>query len=412
MTTIEQSYRADRIAPRTRWQLIVLAAGLFIVGTNAFVIAGVLPEIAAELHTTVASVSYTITWYSIVVAVASPLIASLLPRLSRTVLMASGLGIVAVGTLVTTIAPTLGVFELGRVIAAVGGAALVPAATAAASGLVPDALRGRALATVGAGFTLATALGAPVGTALAAAADWRLPLGCLAALAAVVAVAIAVTVRGVPTHAGLRFGQRFSVFADWRIGLMLIVQILLTAAFNIVYIFSSSVMRAATHGSGTVLAVLLLVYGLGGVVGKGLGGLLADRLGALRTGVAAMTLQAVVFVLIALFGSNLVAGGILFAAWGVVAFAALVPLQHRVVALNPPLAGISLSWLSTAMYVGIACAPLLGAVALKAGPTAVLLTASVLTVAGAVVMLVTLAGPRAGAPGSVTRGAAEVGGSV
>lgn len=66
MTIIEQSYR------RTTPAFVVLALGLFVVGTNAFVIAGLLPEIAATLHTSAAAVSVSITTYSLVVAVAAP----------------------------------------------------------------------------------------------------------------------------------------------------------------------------------------------------------------------------------------------------------------------------------------------------------------------------------------------------
>ncbi|MCU1529092.1 MAG: hypothetical protein JWP75_2855, partial [Frondihabitans sp.] len=61
MTTIKQSY-ADRIVSV---RLGILAAGLFVVGTNAFVIAGLLPQIAHGLGTTESQVSYTITLYAI-----------------------------------------------------------------------------------------------------------------------------------------------------------------------------------------------------------------------------------------------------------------------------------------------------------------------------------------------------------
>ncbi len=394
MTNVEQSYQAAGIDARTRWQLIVLAAGLFVVGTNAYVIAGVLPEIAADLRSGVAAVSYSITWYSIVVAVASPVIASLLPRLSRTALMASGLGIVAIGTVITAAAPTLDVFFLGRIVAAIGGAALVPAATAAAPSFVAVALRGRALATVGAGFTLATAIGSPLGTALASIGGWRLPLGCLAGLAAIFAALIALSVRGIPTHGGLRLADRFAVFGNWRIDLLLLVQILFTAAFNVVYIFSATAMRPATGGAGSWLALLLLLYGVGGVLGNWLGGRLTDRIGAIRTGAGSLILTAVVVALLIPFGTGLVGAGILFALWGIVAFAGVVPIQHQVVALESRVAGISLSWLSTAIYVGVAAAPILGAAVLGAGTAPLFLVSATLSVAGCIALLLTLIGRR------------------
>jgi len=65
-------------------------------------------------------------------------------RVSRATLMAAGLLLVAAGTVIAASAPTLEVFTLGRVVAAFGGAALVPTATAAAAMMASPERRGRA----------------------------------------------------------------------------------------------------------------------------------------------------------------------------------------------------------------------------------------------------------------------------
>ncbi|HXR44658.1 MAG TPA: MFS transporter, partial [Pseudolysinimonas sp.] len=103
MTTVEPSYTTGSLY--SRWA--VLAAGLFLVGTNAFVIAGVLPAIARDLHVTTADASYSITLYAIVVAVVAPAISIVLPRWSRTKLMFAGLAVVVAGTVLSASAPDL-----------------------------------------------------------------------------------------------------------------------------------------------------------------------------------------------------------------------------------------------------------------------------------------------------------------
>ena len=133
MTTIEQSYASPGLYPK----LGVLAAGLFLVGTNAFVIAGLLPDIAAGLNVHTTDVSLSITYYSLVVAVAAPAISILLPRVSRTTLIVAGLIIFIVGGAVAVTADTLLWFTIGRIVAGLGGAAIVPTATAAAAALAP-----------------------------------------------------------------------------------------------------------------------------------------------------------------------------------------------------------------------------------------------------------------------------------
>lgn len=385
MTVIEQSYGSRILTVR----LGLLAAGLFVVGTNAFVIAGLLPQIARGLGATEARVSYTITLYAIIVAVASPALSILLARMDRSRLMAAGLGTIAVGTGVTVVAHSLGVFEVGRILAALGGAALVPAATAAAPALLPPAQRGRALAIAGLGFTLATALGSPVGTALAGSGGWRLPLALLAALGAVLSVAILVVVRDVPLGAVVGVRERLGVLRGGPMLVTLLAALGLTASFNVVYIFSSTVVARADHGSSTLLAALLLVFGVGGVVGTGLGGRLTDRLGSRAMVTAGLVGEAVVLAAVPLVGFSFVATAALFLIWGAAAFGAVIPVQHRPVGLDPASAGIALSWYSTAMYVGIAVAPVLGAAVL--GGLGALSGAALVPLVGAALALVALA---------------------
>jgi DHA1 family inner membrane transport protein len=362
MTSVEQSY-SHRLYPR----LAILAVGLFITGTNGFLIAGLLPSIAQSLSVHASDVSYSITYYAVVVAVASPLVSILLPRVSRTTLMALGLVLILIGTVVAAAAPTLLVFTLGRVVAALGGAALVPPATATAAILASPERRGRAIAFVAVGFTAAVAFGAPLGTAIASVGGWRLPLFALAALAGLTAIAVAIFVRHIPLGAPVSVRRRFGILRDARILLVLITTLLAVGGFNIVYIFSSAVTADATGGSTSLLAFLLLVFGVAGIGGNSAAGPLTDRFGNRAVAIVVFVLLIGSLVAIAFVSRSLVAIAIVFAVWGVSSNAVSLPVQHRLVEIDAQTAGVSLSWFSTALYAGIAIAPPLGALALRLG---------------------------------------------
>jgi predicted MFS family arabinose efflux permease len=280
MTNVEQSYSSAALV--LRWS--ILAFALFLVGTNSFVIAGVLPEISHAFGATTSDIGYTITLYAIVVAVLAPAIAVAAPRWSRTVLMVAGLAAFVAGVVIAAAAPDFAVFAIGRVVAAVGGAALVPTATAAGAAITAPARRGQAIAVVGIGFTLASAIGAPLGTALAAATDWRIPMYAIAVLSVIVIPVLGAIVRRVPLGEPISIGRRFAVLRDGRILLPLATTLLLVAGFNILYIFSSEV----TGFGGTTLAALLLVYGIMGIIGNTISGPLTDRFGSRRVGAAFM----------------------------------------------------------------------------------------------------------------------------
>lgn len=344
---------------------MILAVGLFVVASNALVIAGLLPQIAEALGVHASDVSYSITGYALVVAVLSPVVSIVLARVSRTVLMSGGLLIVAVGTVIAASSSGIEMFTAGRIVAAFGGAALVPTATAAAAMMAPPERRGRAIGLVAAGFTAATAFGAPIGTALASFGGWRLPMFGIAGLATLVALVLALAVRGVPLGAAVSLGRRLATLRSRHLVMALLVTLLTVCGFNIVYIFSSAIVAPATGGSGAVLAVLLLAYGLAGIVGNAVAGRLVDRFGSLRVGVIALSVDAILLAVLPFLSSQVIAVGVLFALWGASVNMATLPIQHRLVAIDPGTSAIALSWFSTALYVGIALAPVLGGAALR-----------------------------------------------
>jgi predicted MFS family arabinose efflux permease len=87
-----------------------------------------------------------------------------------------------------------------------------------------------------------------------------------------------------------------------------------------------------------------------------------------------------------------------FAVWGIAAFAVVVPVQHRLVGLDPAAAGIVLSWYSTAMYIGIGIAPVIGGAALGVASSAVPLAAAGISLVGLIVFLVGLRARRVVVP--------------
>jgi DHA1 family inner membrane transport protein len=366
----------------TYLKLALLSGGLFLTGTNAFVIAGLLPTLAEAFDTTRATVGYSITVYALVIAIAAPAASILLGHVSRTTLIVSGLALMAIGILITAMAPTIQVFIVGRAIGALGGAVLVPTSTAAGPALLPPKRVATAIAVVTLGFSLATAVGAPAGTALAAAYGWRAPLFVIAILAVLLAVTVALVVRHVPIPPVASIRQRLRPLRDARVSLGLVATLLLILGFNIVYLFSASVTEESTDGSGGLLALLLLAFGLGSVAGNVIAGPITDRFSARRTFTVLVIMQIVILVLIALIGGTFWIEVVLFALWGATALGATIPIQHRLATIDRATTGLTLSWFTSAQYLGIAIAPVVATTA------AGLAGASLIPVAGAIVLAV------------------------
>jgi predicted MFS family arabinose efflux permease len=188
-------------------------------------------------------------------------------------------------------------------------------------------------------------------------------------MAAVIAVAVAVLVRDIPVGESVGLRRRFATLTNPRLVAGIIATLLVICGFNVVYIFSSSVTRAATADSGALLAVLLLIFGVAGIIGNVLAGRLTDRLGSRVVAGVFLGVQIVSLATLPAVAPSFVGSAIVFAVWGVAANGSLLPIQHRLIEVDPATAGVALSWYSTAMYAGIALAPPLGNAAMAlAGP--------------------------------------------
>lgn len=354
-------------------RLGVLAIGPFIAGTNALVIAGLLPDIAESFALSPTTISYSISIYSIVVAVAVPGVALVLPRLASRDLVRGGALLLGIGTAMTAAAPTFSVFIAGRVIAALGAAALLPATSAVGARLVPPERRGLAIAAVAAGFTVAPALGAPLGTLVGSLTSWPVPLWAMAVLGLLVAYAVGIVI---PTASPPAPRQRIqgsrrsksprplSSLTNMNVLLMLAATLLLFAGSTSAYILSSIFTDPATGGSGASLAALFLAYGIGSVSGNLVSGPLVDRIGGARVSVGIMLIGFLTLSIITFATGSFAVLLPLFALWGAVAGSLMTPLQHQLISIEPEDTRGLLSWFSTAMYAGLALAPPLGAAAM------------------------------------------------
>jgi predicted MFS family arabinose efflux permease len=163
-------------------RLLILALGTFALGTDGFVIAGVLPGLARAFDVSIGAAGQLTTVYAITYAVMAPTIAALVAGISRKRLMLTGLLLFVVANIGTALAPNFTVALLTRALAGLGGAMFSPTAMGAGSTLVPVERRGFALAVVVAGLTTATALGSPVGATLGTLGDWRWTMYFVSAL--------------------------------------------------------------------------------------------------------------------------------------------------------------------------------------------------------------------------------------
>ncbi len=185
-------------------RILPLAAGTFAVGTGLLVIQGILPEMARDLGVSVGAAGQLVMVFAVTYAVSAPLLSTFGARFDRRRLLVAALVLFALSNLAAALSSSVALLVVARVVAALASALYTPNASVAGAGLAPPEARGRALAIVFGGLSIATVLGVPIGTLVGGFAGWRAAFWFVALLATLAAAGIALLLPAVPRPAAER----------------------------------------------------------------------------------------------------------------------------------------------------------------------------------------------------------------
>jgi predicted MFS family arabinose efflux permease len=346
--------------------LTVLAAGVFTVGTDLFVLNGLLPTIAADLRVTESTAGQLTTIFAATYAVGSPLIAAFTGSWDRRLLLGGGMVIFVAGMIGQAVGTTFAALAIARVIAAIGAAAFQANAFVVAGATASEKTRGRALSWVAAGVSVSSVLGVPIGVFAGASIGWRGVMWGIAAIGALVAITVVTLPRVTVPSAGLR--TRLSVLVRPAVARVLIVTIFgLTATFSL-FVYLPVV--AADVAPGAAISWVLAAFGIGNVVGNSLAGRWTDQTGPRRVRLVSVT--GTTILLAAMSAALLSLPALLATAVAIGGFGGMlmVPQQHRLFTLAPDAPTVALGLNGSAIYIGAALGSALGGTVLSAaGPT-------------------------------------------
>ncbi|PRX99048.1 MFS transporter [Allonocardiopsis opalescens] len=390
------SHRRDLPLRRAGIGCLLLAS--FAVGTDDFVVAGVLPEISAGLRVSEAAAGQLVTVFSITYAPAAPVIAVLTARLPRRALFTAATAVFALANAAAALAPDYPVLMACRVLAALAAAAITPAAFAIAAATAPEGRTGRAVGTVAAGLTLALALGVPLGTWLGGAYGWRSTFVFVAVLACAVLAAAPVLLPPLPGAEPVGAGGRLRLLARPPVLLGAVGTVIGATGGLMTYTYIAPIARELSGADTAGLAVMIAVLGAAGAVGTVLGGRATDRWGADRALLATLAGQVAATAALAVIGL-LGGGGVplpvtaaVFACWGLAGWAFNPPMNTRSLRLAGPAGTEAVALNTSALYVGIALGGAVGGAAVAGyGGTGVAVAATAIGLAAIVLMAVSVA---------------------
>lgn len=254
-------------------RIYVLTMVTFAFGSGAFIFAGLLETMAADLGVTTAVAGQLQTVFVLTSAVLGPLAAWAFGRVDRRTMVIAGLSLGVVLHVACALTPNFEVLMVLRALAGLAGAMSGPAASVAAASLAAPARRGSALAMVSGGMTLAFVVGIPIGSVIGAFFGWRatfLFAGGLSALALVGVLAFLPKVPAPPK----REGGSVSLPLIWPLYL---TTFLVFAANMTLNLYIAPIVRVGAGVTGAGVGAFQAMIGIGSIAGLWLGARAADR---------------------------------------------------------------------------------------------------------------------------------------
>ena len=251
----------------------------FMLGCNEFMVVGVLSDIARSYHVPLFTVGFLLTAFAGVYAISTPIITTLTSNWNRYKLLMLLMTIFFVGNTLTAMAPTLGWLLFARIITAAVAGTIISLINLLVSIITPMDKRPMVLAWVGAGFSIASVIGVPLGTTIATLLSWHDSFWIISGLTLIVFALLAwLTPRDTPQIKGSILEQ-LALLKDHRVLLGIGITMAVLSLQYTFYTYVRPLITTVMDFSLTSLNWLLLLLGVMSIIGNEIAGIVASHNG-------------------------------------------------------------------------------------------------------------------------------------
>lgn len=352
---------AARDTVRATCAVAALAVAIFTFVTVEELPIGLLTLISADLEVSLSAVGLLVTGYALVVVVASVPLTRVTRRIPRRHLLAGLLAVFIVATWVSAVAASYWVLLAARIMTALTHAVFWSIVVPAAAGLFSPRVRGRVVALVLTGGSMAIVLGVPAGTWLGQQFGWRVAFLAASGLSLLAFVAIAAllpTERPEDSHAAS--GVEPDARRYW---IVVVATAVAIGGVFTAYTYVTPFLTQVAGFSAAAISPLLLVNGVAGLAGNAVAGAAVDRRPR-ESLMAAVALHTVALFGLYLFSTvrPLVVGLLALAGFSLAGMA--TALSNRILLVAPGSSDIASAGSSAAFNAGIGGGALVGGVLL------------------------------------------------
>jgi DHA1 family inner membrane transport protein len=258
--------------------LLALAVGAFGIGTTEFVMMGLLPDVADDLHISIPSAGHLVSAYALGVVIGAPLLAAATARMSRRKVLIALMGLFVAGNALSAFAPDYHWLLAARFVSGLPHGAFFGVGAVVATNLAAPERKARSVSLMFLGLTVANIAGVPVATFIGQHFGWRATFLGVSAIGLAAIASLAFLIPRDHTHAptgGLR--GELAALRSLPVWLALGTTVAGFGALFSAYSYITPMLTDSAGYADSSVTLLLALFGVGATAGNLVGGRLADH---------------------------------------------------------------------------------------------------------------------------------------
>ncbi|MDR7073285.1 MFS transporter [Fictibacillus barbaricus] len=337
----------------------------FVVGMVELIIGGILDLIADDLNVSLGKAGFLITVFSLVFAIAAPILLTMTARIERKRLTLISLFVFLIGTALVIISTTYTMLLIARILSAASGSLLVVLCVTIASNIVDEKYRARAIGVVFMGISSSLVLGIPIGLMLGNAFGWRAPFIFIAALTVLSILGVYFFMEGLDPKPVIPIMQQLRTLKDRIVLFAQLTSFLFLAGHLTLYGYLTPFLKMTLGLNGTWVSIVYLIFGVAAVFGGGIGGSLADRFGTKPTIISVIIVFGISIFMIpyTTFAFPLFLAVMII--WSMLSWAITPAMQSYLIESSPETSDIQQSLNNSALHFGIAFGSMIGGIVIE-----------------------------------------------
>lgn len=344
------------------FRVYILAIASFVVGMVELIVGGTLDLVANDLQISISTAGQLITVFSLVFAIAAPVLLTLTATIERKSLCLWTLFIFFIGNVMSYISPDFMVLMVSRVLSAASGSLLVVLCITIASSIVKEGYRARAIGVIYMGISGSLVLGVPIGLVIGNHFGWRAPFLLIAIFTLISMIGVYAFLGKIEPKPVIPLRQQFQTLKNTKLVTAQLTSLLFLTGHLTLYAYLTPFLKVALHLNAAWVSVFYFIFGIAAVFGGGIGGWAADKWGSKTSILSIISLFAVV-----LFGLNKVTFSIplfvtMMIIWSMLSWAITPAQQNYLIESAPESSDIQQSLNNSALHFGIALGSMVGGV--------------------------------------------------